>query len=270
MGKRLYTHFDLPVGLHESDRLHEELLKKKHFMPPKSRDEEEIARRKALAKIAPGILTAEFQYRGLAMAHIIMNRLESKPALDFTGQTLAPAALNTAWYSFARGAEVMRRRLLLPKLATENVEDRPSALMLQYDSSYYFKQSAEEGLPLIAALKDRSPAAKNYHRRVAQNVGHAGLLATCISLGDQIGYEMGGVPDFELQAIARQRSLRALERAQTMHAILGVPPSIAQLADPDSPLSVYWRREAPNQEAVDIYSEAYDTMATVKTEVPTT
>lgn len=269
MGKRIHRHFDLPVGLHESARLHEDLLRKKHFIPPKSRDKEEIARRRALAKIAPGILTAEFQYRGLAMAHIIMNRLEEKPALDFTGQTLAPAALNTAWYSFARGAEVMRRRLQLPLLATENVEDRPSALMLQYDSSYYFKQSAEEGLHLIDALLGHSRATKDYHRKVAQNVGHAGLITTCISLGDQIGYEMGGVSDFDVQAVARQRGLRALERAQTMHTILGVPPSIAQLADPDSPLSVYWRREAPCQEAVDVFSEAYETMATVKTAVPT-
>lgn len=260
MATRLPKDFDLPVKLHPSEKAHEQALLVAHFVPPKARDEAEIARRRGLQ---PGTLVAEYQYRGLAMSGLIMNQLIDRESLAFAAETLAPAALNTAWYSFARGARVMRRRLKLPLLATEDRADRPTTFMLQADASYYFKQAAEEGMHFVTALAEQSAAAPRLAINLARAVGHAGLLTTCVPIGDSIGYEMEGVSDYDLQYLARQRGLRALERAQVMRQELGIPPSIAQLADPDSALSVYWRRNAPNQ-AAELYTEAYDTMAPAK------
>lgn len=258
MTKRLPKDFDLPVKLHPSEKAHEQALMVAHFIPPKARNEAEIARRQGLR---PGTLVTEYQYRGLAMSGLIMNQLIDRQSLAFVADTLAPAALNTAWYSFARGAAVMRRRLKLPLLASEDRADRPTTYMLQADAAYYCKQAAEEGMHLVTAVNEGSSVTNSYQIHVARTVGHAGLLATCVPIGDSIGYEMEGVSDYDLQHLARRRGLRALERAQSMRQELGVPPSIAQLADPDSALSVYWRRNAPN-EAATLYGEAYETMAT--------
>lgn len=49
-----------------------------------------------------------------------------------------------------------------------------------------------------------------------------------------------------------------MESARERAAEIGVNPSLAQLGDVDSPLSVYWRRHAPNG-AFDAYMEALET-----------
>ncbi|MNL62941.1 hypothetical protein D3C87_1870170 [compost metagenome] len=73
--------------------------------------------------------------------------------------------------------------------------------------------------------------------------------------------EVGTVADsyspFDVQNLAREQSLQTLEQARVFGDHVGSHPSMAQLADPNSDLAVYWRRNAPNG-AFEAYEEAIE------------
>lgn len=244
----LYKDFDLPT---------KHLREGKHFVPAKARDEAEIARRRSLA---PGTLLAEYQERGVAVAATIIKLITKPGDIAFSAQVLSAAGLNTAWYSFARGAEseVMRRRLKLPFLAahqplTHEPPVRPSTDDLLQEAAFGFGEARATGMELIDSLDHLPLRTERLRKTFGRRVGRASLTLACVELGDVLqDSPVGGV---DTQNLVRGRCLQALENARTLGHEVGVPPSIAQLADPDSHLSVYWRREAPN-EAANAYHQA--------------
>ncbi len=241
--KRPYRDFDLPT---------KHLGEQPHYVPPKARDSSEIERRRSLPR---GTLLAEQQQRGLAIATAILSQLDQGgPGLKFATRWLAASGINTAWYSFAADSEVMRRRLKLPILATEDPEQRPSALMLHRQIVTTMRESTTKAEQIVTDMRG-NPLLETHQTQLGRTTGHAALTMSCFAIGDFIGYESATLNDFDLQALARTRGLASLEDARGLASIIGRVPSMAQLANPDSPLSVFWRQEAP-QDAFEAYELA--------------
>ena len=223
-----FKEFDLPV---------KHLQGGEHYVPPKARDSVEIARRK---QYNPGVLLAELQLRGIEIARTILELVADQEDTLFTTRTLGAAALNTSWYSYAMGAEdVMRRRLTLPSIdefgenitkpaiigsAIEQIEVAERAAGIMVDEGH-------EKKPLYAVRK----------KVIGVNLGNSALTLASVPFVNILN--RSNDPEFQ-QDIARQGALELLEDSRTLYKQVDSNPTLAQLADNDSPLSVYWRRNA--------------------------
>lgn len=228
--KQPFSNFDLP-------RQH--LGVEGHYVPPKARDATEAARRKTLA---PGTVLAELQVKGIDISRNIVANVEPGRDMAFSTRLIGMAAINSSWYTFGQGApDVMRRRLLLPKVADHAADWRKSAEELRVDAVDGLADAANMAQGVTAAVsKDRLTT-----RRVRQFGRYLGNVSLRVAvLGDGETAITGDA--FEAQKQVRDKALDLLEFARNFSEQTGAHPSIAQLADPDSPLSVYWRREAPD------------------------
>jgi hypothetical protein len=239
----MYRDFDLPT---------KHLSGANDFVPPKARDEAEIERRRELVR---GTLLLESQHTGIKMAKSILDKLVDPTDIAFAADTLAVSGLNTAWYLAGRSAPVQRRRLKLEVLATDDPEQRPSTYMLIRNAHGDFWRAEEQSTELMDLHRLQLPVVADKARRLGGTIGHGALTLSCAALGDEIGYDNIHLTDFEVQDLARRRGLYALEQARVLANVIGTPPSLAQLADPDSDVSVYWRRQAPNG-ALEAYEQA--------------
>lgn len=249
MSKRPFKDFDLPT---------KHIISGNHWKPPKTRDKAEEERRKGLPT---GTLLTEYQHRGLKIAATILGIVQEPRDIESANSFITPAGLNTSWYSFARDSlEVMRRRLKLAELATADPEQRPTTYMLHHEATDLFGSAVDKARGLVIATQEGLETVDDYKKRIAQTIGHASLVLDSAPIGDQVGYGEIEVSDFDLQNMSRLRGLQALERARTLHEATGEVPSIGGLADPDSGISVFLRRQATNA-VVDAYEEAYETAA---------
>jgi hypothetical protein len=234
MSNRIYKDFDLPT---------KHLVGEQHFLPPKTRLEDEENHRRSQPS---GTLILESQHTGIRMAAAILRELRRPEDITFSADVLAASGLNTAFYLFGREAPVQRRRLKLEVLATEDPEQRPSTFMLVQNARDDLNRGEAESTTLLDAHRGSWPEANKHKKILGRTIGHAALTLSCAALGDKIGYEETYITDFDIQDLARQRGLSALEHARAMATEIGTPPSLAQFADKDSDLSVYWRRNAPD------------------------
>ena len=230
----IYKDFDLP-------KTH--LGPEGHFAPPKARDQEEIERRQAQPR---GVLVLEAQHDGIEMACDILPALRQSEDITFAADVLAASGLNTAWYLFGKDAPVQRRRLKLEILATDDPEQRPTTFMLLNNAVDDLKEALVVSNTLIKGSREQLPDTEQKQKVLGRIIGHASLTLSCASLGDQIGYEMQDISNHDIQDLARRRGLHALGASKEIGKTIGTAPSLAQLADPDSDLSVYWRRNAPD------------------------
>lgn len=243
MSNRPYRDFDLPA---------KHLNNSTNFIPPKAREEAELTRRQSQR---PGTLLAEFQHKGILVASRILNGIYEKSSEDFAANVLAPTLLNTAWYLFGQNAPTMRRRLKLEQLASDDPEQRPSAFMLRQNAAQDLVRALRTSQLLTDAIRHGSEKEDDLKKELGRIIGHSALTLACVPVGDEIGYSSTEISNFDLQLVARNRGLGALEQARVMSSTIGAPPSVAQLADSYSPLAVYWQRLAPNQ-ALEAYQEA--------------
>lgn len=238
MTKLPFSNFDLP-------RQH--LGGEGHYIPPRARDKDEIARRRSLPS---GILLLEQQRRGLEIAGSILTLVKEDEDIKFTAKMIGMAALNTGWYAFAQNApDVMRRRLLLPKLADHETDWRQTAEGLQIEAVNGIHEVHD-----IAALMIDRHEAKTRGRAIPTALGRRiGNVSLQFGAIHHNATNVAGTA-FEVQKHVRDTSLDILESTREFGIKTGSHPSIAQLADPDSPLAVHWRRTAP-----DGAYEAYET-----------
>ena len=149
----------------------------------------------------------------------------------------------------------MRRRLKLPYLAVQKPEYRETSDEILYDAAFRFGEARAAAEQLKGALEIHSPKVDQHKRTLGRMIGKASLTLACVDLGDKlIEHPLSSV---DTQILVREHSLRALNDARTLGNTIGLPPSVAQFADPDSHLSVFWRREAPNG-AVEAYETAVE------------
>lgn len=234
-----YRNFDLP----------KQHLDNRHYIPERARSSTEIDRRRMLPN---GTILAEHQRDGLLIANQIMRTVEEPEDVAYAGAIVAMSSLNAGWYNYAADGLVMRRRLNLPTLADEETDWRETRSGLL--------TKAQEGLAKAATIAEALAATQTErHSNVRQkqllgrSLGNVSLQLACI--------EIGGVSRFydafDVQNLAREQSLQTLEQARIFADEVGSHPSIAQLADPNSDLAVYWRRTAPNG-AFEAYEEAIE------------
>ncbi len=237
MNKQPYNIFDLPTR-HLTDQ---------HYVPPKARRSDEIERRHNLPS---GTVLAEQQRDGLAVASHILDHVESAEDVDFATSMVAVSGMNTSWYSYGRGADVMRRRLELPTLATEDDDWRETREGLFIKAKKGLVHAAELANIYVRSTIDRAPTVRA-KRFIGRHMGNVSLQLACVRLGNA----PLSLSAFDTQVIARDQSLETLELSRIIGQQIGSHPSIAQFADPDSPTAIYWRRHAPNG-AYDAYERA--------------
>lgn len=242
MSKRPYKDFDLPTKHIEGER---------HYIPPKARDRAEIERRKSQPA---GTLLAEHQHAGLAVATIMLGILQDTDDIMSAASFIVPAGLNSAWYSHAQHSQVMRRRLKLAKLATEDPEQRPTSYMLHHEATDLFGKATDAAKQLVLAIRHQIPEGIfDSRKELLYTLGHASLVLDSVSIGDQVGWDIQ-VTDFDLQDLARKRALNALERSRALQAEIGEPPTMAAFGDYDGLIARELRKNA-----TDAVVEAYQT-----------
>jgi hypothetical protein len=195
---------------------------------------------------------AEHQRDGLHIASQIMQLIEQPEDLAFAHDVISMSGLNTSWYSYAEHSPVMRRRLNLPLLADEETE--------WHETKNGLLTKAQQGLVEVATVADALASAKTERRSTARHqqllgrqLGNVSLQLACI----EVGSVAKSYSPFDIQNMAREQSLHTLEKARVFGDHVGSNPSLAQLADPNSDLAVYWRRNAPNG-AFEAYEEALE------------
>ncbi len=229
--KQPFKHFDLPTHHLTGD---------KHYVPPKARQPDEIERRRSLPT---GTLLAEQQLQGIRIASSIIEHVVERPDVEFTARIVAASGLNSSWYGFARGSQVMRRRLQLPLVAGSlDVPPLTSTEQLAgVRQSFTEVDTIAEALVMSFETSSRRTSLQK--RVLGRALGDASLSLACVAPGRS--YSSQSDP-YEVQAKVRQQGLMALESARTLESQIGTPPSLAQLADQDSDLAVFIRRTAPN------------------------
>lgn len=229
--KQPYSHFDLP-------RQH--LGQEGHYVPPKARDAKEIARRRTLP---PGTVLAEQQAKGVVIAHKLLERTEVGADMRYATHILGMLTINSSWYLFAKDApDVMRRRLLLPRIARYETDTRISPAEQ--------REKTLGGLALAAEMAtdfaDRYAKQKLSVSRAHQFARHLGNVSLDIAvLGD--GQTTIGGNDFDVQKHVRSQALDLLEYAREAGVATGTHPSVAQLPDQYSPASIEIHTHGPDQ-----------------------
>jgi len=226
-----------------------------NYRPYNSRDYEEIERRNSLR---PGSLVLEQQYFGTGLASSMISEIDKNEIDDggFTTRMLAVAGINSSWYSFARGSNVMSRRLILPKMA-EEIDD------IDYrETRESLIQKCNQGMFASAVMAGYLYDMHEYGIKVGErarevslgrNLGNTSLSLACLDVVDTTKHKSV----FDAQDLAREHSMKLIESSKALVGRIGSYPSMAQFAEADSELMVYWRRFAPN-EAVGLLNSAIE------------
>lgn len=239
---KTFIHFDLPVKHLEGEG--------EHYVPPKAREAQEIERRKQLV---PGVLMAEMQQKGIRIAKSILELMMDEEDTLFVTKTLGASLLNTAWYNYAQGAKnVMRRTLTLPAYGELDQQiTKPYLVEMAVKHMHTAERSATN---LVNDGYERRRLYVKHKKIIGSTLGNAALILANVPHTEVIAYFDD--PAYQ-QLIARQSALEVLEDSRTLYKQVGSNPTLAQLGDNDSPLSVYWRRNAPDL-AYEVLEQAVD------------
>lgn len=218
-----------------------------HYQTPRTRDPEEAQRRRELHGINKNLVVLEGQARGIGAAILLLQQVQAPEDRAFTTQIIAESSLNSAWYTSARDAKEMRKRIKLPIAVARATTHRSDGVemfqkgQVQLSKTHYLAMQ----LPGALSYPDRDNYAQTVGLHFGQAAGEAGLHLACIALADEVAYD-DTLTHIEIQEQVRDRSLEVLASARDRVHEIGVAPSLAQLAHADSPLSVWWRNNAPD------------------------
>ncbi len=233
--------FDLPAQhINETDG--------SSYIPPRARDDDEIARRRQLR---PGSLIREFQASGAKVAQAIYDSPVAEPEdILYIRRRLAVPLFNSAWYTFADNGKTpdffMRRVLKLPVLASDETDIENSWRA----SKEFLQGKVRDGLVHSATLASRlsiqyerglEKSRQKTETGLGRSMGNTALLL--INL--QNANSPLGMSEGEIQDLVMSYASDLLADARASHENTGYHASIAQLADPESPLSRDWRDNAP-------------------------
>jgi len=228
-----------------------------HDVLPKSQDPERIA---YLKRMPAGTANAEAQFFGHGVAYGVLNTVTDPEAISYAVDILAPAAFNTAWYNGAQaaGMEVQRRRLKLPRFDLPHGNQLPSDFWQLGRQA--FGGSLKVADTIVRATHNQDRRLNQYKKLYMRQLGNAALELVGSQLDPKLIAEASA---FDAQLWARMQSLRLLDTARNLGEVIGRHPSLKQLADPDSYLSVHVRRTAPRV-AKQAFTDAYNTRAAVR------
>lgn len=217
-----------------------------HYCTPRTRDDGEAQRRRELHKVNKNLVVLEGQTRGIGAAMMILASVPRPEDRAFAGQIIAESSVNSAWYTAARDANEMRKRLKLPQPVSEFGNYRADGFELFQDAQIKLARAKALGERLVPAMltMQHPSAAQEIALHLGQETGGAGLYLANVALADEVAYEYGVIPSV-VQNEVRQRSTALLRSARDRTHEIGAAPSLAQLAHRDSPLAVWWRNNAP-------------------------
>lgn len=228
--------FDLPT----------KLVPGPHHVPHKGRGAEaELRRGKPY-----GWLTARMQRNGLLIVGSLLEQVKDPQSVAYVRNLGAQCLLGSSWHTFAEQAPHMRRRLKLARLdlARANRDAGPAdTARLTDEATTYITHgvlpSAEA--MVIAKRRQSTETLDNRHVALGRQLGTAGLLLVGADAGNVV-VDNPWLDDSQVQSIVRTRSLDLIRSIPELAQDLGATPSLAQLAEPDSPLAVMTRDTAPD------------------------
>jgi hypothetical protein len=207
------------------------------FVPNKSRDPAEIARRK---KLRPGTLKLEEQLRGTEIARRLLAGSVTSTDRKSSAHLIALAGINSSWLTHARDAEdVMRRRQKLAQLVHPETSHRRTIAELRSQTLLGYA-----GAVLLAGTLTAEHAAGRPTRRSTSAYGRTigNLSIQSAVLGHDEFSHIGS--EVEVQDRVCEISLDTLQQAREIGREVGANPSLAQLPDPFSPYGIYIRETA--------------------------
>ncbi len=234
--------FDLPTA-----NLHEHVG---HYVPPRARNDDEVERRSRNPK---GTVILEAQHDGVRimqrMYELLGDDRESRLQLS---RELGAVCLNTAWYSYANIASsqdvvgsdnIARRRLNLPK-HTWIYDDGQIAYETEEGDIAHSVDGMKAAVSLAAKLERAHVIGADSTERILQRqfgraIGNVGLRLAAASL---IGQREGEEEPYIIQTNVRNAGTDAIKRSRELYD--NAYPTLAQLPDPDSQLSVRLHRSA--------------------------
>lgn len=238
MNKQPFTHFDLP-------RQH--LGDQGHYIPARAREEHEATWRR---RVPRGTVLLKQQERGLRVLNYLIRNTEEE-SFTYSADIASQALLNGSWYLYGRNAPGMRRRLYMLDAFNRDTGQRESIADL--------KTKAVTNLGALVCMAEdlvlRSEASRPSQRAVFTLGRLAGSTALQFAVLKDNAVPGGNAYDAQEQI--REISLEALSAARTSIDRTGAYISPAQLADTDSPWSVNFRTEAPDQ-AHNRFKEAHE------------
>jgi hypothetical protein len=226
-----YRHFDLPINHLATGS--------PQFVPPQARSRSEIARRR---ERPAGALINEYQLHGLRIASEVLRQVDSEEDTGFAVRVISAAGVNSAWHTFPPG-NVMRRRLALPNMIGEDGIEPPTPLEHLQTARQGLVEATIAAEGLVLAAGEHSTTSKRRRMALGRQIGEASLTLSCSELATVLPLDAS---EYEIQSLTRRFSLETLEGARTVAHEIGSAPTLAQFADPDSDLSVMFRRAAPN------------------------
>ncbi|MDB5183796.1 MAG: hypothetical protein JWO07_477 [Candidatus Saccharibacteria bacterium] len=243
--------FDLPaIHITETDGA--------GYRPPKAYDPEEIARRTGQR---PGTLIREYQASGLVVASSLFEKPATEPEdINYIRRRLAVPLLNSAWYAFADSAKstetFMRRELKLPVIADDEAEWRASKQFMLTRVREGLASSASLASRLVIQYRDEHEIARvRTEKKLGRTMGNTALWL--INL--QHANAPLGMSEQDIQDVVMLDALTLLDDARTSYEPTGIHESVAQFADPESPLARNWRDAAPrSREALHALVQSQD------------
>jgi hypothetical protein len=215
-----------------------------HHVTRKARGFQEANRRRGLG---PGMLIIEKEQQGLSVAANILTIINDPISREFATRLLGATVFNGAWYHSAQGAHrasidesVGRRRAKLPDLTAEGDDWRPNSDSLLVSSAERLQIASDWGGKLLTGMETKG--SKTREKAFGKYLADTSLVIASVEIGD---YTATARPA-EAQHLAWRSGLEMVNNARSLGEEIGSHPSPAQLADPDSDLLVFWRRNAPD------------------------
>jgi hypothetical protein len=222
---------DLPVA---------HLGKEGHYVPPKSQDEAIIALRRS----RPGTLRLLASSVGANVAaELVYASSDDLEQALFVSDVMSQAIINTVWYQFAQGEKQNRRNLpyfpLYEKLEPANGLMNGAAENLQ-DASIGIRKLA--GVSAVNIIRKA-----NLRRSSSLVLRDSAMALVAVPFADRLQYNPDMYSELEVGMLMQEATNTMLTSARTLHEQIGAHPSLAQLADSESHLSVYLRRNMPRE-----------------------
>lgn len=219
-----------------------------HYVPPKARSEREAMRRR---NNPANTVILEAQTDGTYILGKTFEYIaDDERSGEYFAHVMGGVCLNTAWYSYANlhpdeiesaQDNVTRRRLELPKHIQIDDEGIP-----HYETERNNYHAITDGLARAANLANLLEIAhREEHEirkyRLRKQFGHLiGNVGLRLAATPLIGAR--GEP-YDIQTGVRNAGRDAIEKSREQYD--GAYPTVAQLTDLDSQLSVHLRRTAP-------------------------
>jgi hypothetical protein len=223
----------------------------RHSVVRKALDSTEADRRQSLRT---GTIKLEDQSKGWALIQqVSSNRFENPRDMQFIGTHLGYTALFSGLYTSASGtSEVMNRVIDIPEVAAHEWTQTENGLWVQGNGVI---NAATNGSQELTIRHMNHMDSQDRTRRIARSFGSS--AAFLFNYGRPIP---SGTP-YEAQFAIRERVMDAGFTARQQVNEIGKFPSVAALADRDSPQSSWLRRNAPSQEVYSAIVQAQEELS---------